>query len=177
MNDPALSPENRFSSALPITVSVRPAGGPEEAWRELDRGPGFFTIPPGYEASVRIHNIDDAVLSGLVQELAGCAVVVEVNLSENRKITDRGLLALEAVPQVTSLNLSSCGLTDAGLEILARFSQLSRLNLSYCNRITDVGLKRLRSLVNLRYLDLQGCVKVTNGGLSKVRRTGLDIHK
>jgi hypothetical protein len=169
--------ENRFSSSLPILLSVRPQGGSADDWRELDRGPGFFTIPPGYEASVRIHTIDDSTLSVLVQELVPCTAIVEINLSENRKITDRGLVSLAAAPQATSLNLSSCGLTDAGLETLAAFSWLSQLNLSYCNRITDVGVKKLRALSNLTSLDLQGCVKVSNGGLSKLRRPGLSIHK
>jgi hypothetical protein len=170
-------PANRFSSVLPITVSTRQVGGSEESWRELDRGPGFFAIPPGYEGSVRIHNIDDDTLSVLVEELAGCRAIAEIVLSENRKITDRGLISLCTVPQATSLNLSSCNLTDAGLETLAGFSRLDRLNLSYCNRITDAGLKKLRALANLSYLDLQGCVKVSNGGISKLRRPGLTIHK
>ncbi len=177
MAESSIASSNRFSSTLPVIVYTRLVGDPGADWRELDRGPGFFTVPVGEEGSVRIHNIDDPALAVLVGELEGCRSIAELNLAENRKITDGGMALLAALPQLTSLNLSSCSLTDTGLASLAKLTGLARLNLSYCNRITDLGVKKLRDLPGLSYLDLQGCVKVTNGGLSKIRKKNLVIHK
>jgi hypothetical protein len=172
----------RFSSRFAVVVYTRPAGDPPEVWREedwqeLDRGPGYFTIPVGQVVSVRIHGIDDDTLEELVEEIAACSVVLEVGLAENRNVTDAGIACLAGLHQVVSFNLSSCSLTSAGMETLAGIRQLVRLNLSYCNRITDPGIKLINALPNLRYIDLQGCVKITNGGVSHIRRRGLTIHK
>jgi hypothetical protein len=171
-----------FSSRFEVVVYTRPTGdAPEqwrqEDWRELDRGPGYFTIPAGQIVSVRIHGIDDDALETLVEELAPCKVVLEVSLAENRKVTDAGIACLTGLRQVISLNLSSCGLTSTGMKNLVKMRQLERLNLSYCNRITDAGLKLLKDMPALRYLDLQGCVKITNGGIAHVRRQALTIHR
>ncbi len=172
----------RFSSRYPVVVYTRPADDPpenwrEEDWRELDRGPGYFTLPPGQVASVRIHGIDDATLKALVEEIAPCLWVVELGLAENRKVTDAGVASLAGLAQIVSLNLSSCSLTNEALASLAGMRPLVRLNLSYCNRITDPGVKLLKALPALRFLDLQGCVKVTNGSISHIRRPWLAIHK
>ncbi|MDD5368465.1 MAG: leucine-rich repeat domain-containing protein, partial [Anaerolineaceae bacterium] len=161
--------EQRFSTTLPVIVSVRAVGGGLDDWRELDRGPGYFTIPSGQEASVRAKNIDDDDLDVLAHELAACRAVIDLILAENRKVTDEGLPALAALPWLFSLNLSSCSLSNTGMPALEALSGLRRLNLSYCNRITDLGLKSIRNLPNLEYLDLQGCVKITHGGIARLR--------
>jgi hypothetical protein len=181
MTESENAPE-RFSSRFEVVIYTRPAGDPpenwrEEDWRELDRGPGYFTLPAGQVASVRIHGIDDQVLRELVEEIAACPSVRELGLAENRNVTDVGIARLTALPQVVSLNLSSCSLTNEGLATLASLRQLVRLNLSYCNRVTDPGIKMLKSLPNLRYLDLQGAVKVTNGSIAQIRRANLVIHR
>jgi hypothetical protein len=171
-----------FSSRFEVVVYTRPAGEDpekwrEEDWRELDRGPGYFTIPAGLVVSVRIHGIEDDELETLVAELAPCKVVVEVGLAENRNVTDAGIACLTGLRQMISLNLSSCSLTSTGMETLVKNRQLIRLNLSYCNRITDAGLKLLKTMPELRYVDLQGCVKITNGGVAHIRRKDLVIHR
>jgi Leucine-rich repeat (LRR) protein len=170
------SPTN-FSSTLPVTVYTRPGGDPSADWQELDRGPGIFNLPAGTEACIRIRNINDAVLVGLVKEVSGCTAITCLLLSENRNITDSGLAYLKALPQLTQLDLGSCSLTDAGLAHLKALSNLAILGLSYCNRITDAGLKHLRGLPRLQKLDLQGCVKVTHGGVARLRHPGLEIHE
>lgn len=177
MNPTLSAEEHSFSSTLPILVLYRPQGDPAAQWQELDRGPGYFHIPAGDEVSIRIQNINDAILATLMKELQECPVIAELNLSENRNITDSGLDALKALPWLTSINLSSCSLTNTGLAKLAALPRLTRLNLSYCNRITDLGLKSLTHLNRLTYLDLQGCVKITNGGLSRLHLKGLTIHR
>ena len=169
--------ECRFSSALPISVNVRPADPPGADWQPFDEGPGIFHIPPGHQAQVRIKNIDNHTLSELVTDLQTCPAVTELDLSENRSIDDSGLVKLKPLKQLTSLNLSSCGLSDAGLESLKELDRLQRLNLSYCNRLTDRGLKTLDQMRNLQYLDLQGCVKITRAGVAHLNRPGLEIYK
>jgi hypothetical protein len=181
MMESETAPE-RFSSRFEVVVYTRPAADPpedwrEEDWRELDRGPGYFTLPVGQVASVRIQGVDDGELRALAQELVGCTGVRELGLAENRKVTDAGIASLTALPQVVSLNLSSCSLTNEGLATLSGLRPLVRLNLSYCNRITDPGIKLLKSLPNLRYIDLQGCVKITNGSIAQIRRKNLVIHR
>jgi hypothetical protein len=166
-----------FSSTLPIQVLVRAAGGEGDEWKEFDRGPGYFHIPGELEVGVRAKTIDDAILKHLVDEIAGCPVLVSLNLSENRKVTDDGIEYLTKLPKLTELNLSSCDITNEGLLPLQSLSHLRRLNLSYCNRLTDEGIRSLRFLNRLLYLDLQGCAKISNGGLAHIRRKELVIHR
>lgn len=168
--------ENYFSTNLPVIVYIRPLGGNSSDWRQMDRGPGYFTVEPGLEASVRIKGIDDARLKELVNDLSTCQSTSELILAENRNITDAGLPALAGLPWLTSLNLSSCSLTSSGLAALLALPGLQRLNLSYCNRLTDLGLKTIRNLPNLVYLDLQGCVKITHGGIARLRKPNLEVH-
>lgn len=172
-----LTGECSFSSSLPISVTVRPADQPGAEWQDFDEGPGIFHLPAGHVARVRIKNIDNSVLAHLVTELQACPAVTELDLAENRGITDSGLARLKPLRQLTSLNLSSCDLSDAGMDHLLAFDNLTRLNLSYCNRLTDRGAKTLSRLRSLEYLDLQGCVKITRAGVAHLDRHGLEIHK
>ncbi len=166
-----------FSTTLPVWVLTRSTSDPVGDWQEFDRGPGYFNLPPGTEACVRIRNINDATLETLVQEISGCTAITYLHLAENRNITDAGLVCLKALPQLTRLDLGSCSLTDSGLAHLKGFTNLTILGLSYCNRITDAGLKHLKGLSRLQKLDLQGCVKVTHGGVARLNRRGLEIHE
>ena len=167
---------NGFTTTLPVTVLCRPRKPVGVDWREVDQGPGAIQLPAGEEASLRVRNLDDALLRLLVREIEGCLAITGLNLAENRAVTDDGLAYLVHLPQLTYLNLSSCGLTNHGISLLLPLTSLQYLDLSYCNRITDLGVKQLRALRNLAYLRLQGCVKVSNGSISKLRRKGLTIH-
>jgi len=177
MQDAELSQGSSFSTALPITVYIRPRVNPAVDWQEFDRGPGYFNIPAGHEVGVRIHNIDDSLLKDLVNDLKDCPAMVYLNLSENRKVSNSGLQYLKLLPQLTFLNLSSCDLTNDGIAHLVDLKRLESLNLSYCNRLTDPALKYIKSLPRLTYLDVQGCVKMTNGGLARIGQAKLTIHK
>jgi hypothetical protein len=172
MNDNEVS----FSSALPIIVLTRPSGGdPLGDWQEFDRGPGYFHIPAGYEARIRMKTVGNDELSQLSRELANCQIVSYLDLSENRNITDHGMVYLKLFRGLTGLNLSSCSLSNKGLEFLKGLN-LTNLDLSFCNRITDDGLKSLKNLPHLTRLNLQGCVKVTHNGIARISRSGLVIH-
>jgi hypothetical protein len=181
MINPIENKTARFATSLPVVIFTRPVTDPpawdREGWREFDRGPGIFTIPAGSAASVLARNIGDDKVETLAAEVAPCASIIELDLAENRKITDESLEFLVGLKYVYSLNLSSCSLTATGMQTLCLMTHLERLNMSYCNRINDEGLKLLKSLVNLEYLDLQGCVKISHGGVSRLRRLGLTIHE
>lgn len=172
-----LAEPNRLASTLPVTVLTRPRLRPAGDWQPFCEGPGYFSIPDGCEASIRIKAIDDTILLTLVEELLGCTAVIDLNLAENRKITDKGLAHLARLTWLESLNLSSCSLSNNGLASLAVLARLERLNISFCNRLTDPALKHLRSLRHLTYLDVQGCVKLTHAGLIRLNRKDLVINR
>ncbi len=166
-----------FSSRYEIQVLVRPDGSGPESWRELDRGPGYFRIETGLEVGIRIRQCDDATLQEIFEEIRPSGNLTHLNISENRKVTEDGLLGLIHFPHLIELNLSSCDITDDIFLTLRKLSGLRNLNLSFCNRISDVGLKSLRDLRHLTYLDLQGCPRITRAGLAKLDRADLTIHK
>ena len=175
MSTKAIPEENTLNTELNVQVLTRPVGQGGD-WQEFDRGPGYIRIPPDVDVSVRIRNIGDQDLAGLVPQLVGIKGLLALSLSENRNVTDAGLATLKALPQLVELNLSSCGLTNAGLEHLKVFTRLERLDISYCNRLTDQCVRSLNKLPALTYLDVKGCVKITHGGLSKLRRPDLTIR-
>jgi len=164
-----------FATTLPLTLLSRPADQPNSDWQEFDFGPGSFSLSNENVYRLRIKNIDDDILRTLIDELSTCKPIVFIDLSENRKITNKGLSYLKNVNWLTQLSLSSCSITDSGMVHLTGFRHLTWLNLSYCNRITDAGLKSLQRLSNLAYLDVQGCSKLTHNGLSYIHRRGLTI--
>ena len=167
----------RFSSALPIIVYSRPEGRTDLDWHEEDQGPGYFSIAKGNEVGIRIKSIDDAVLKDVVEELQDIAELRYLNLSENRNITNEGMKYLRALPQLRTLNLSSCSITNTGLVLLKELPHLERLILSYCNRLSDPALKTLEAMRQLEYVDLLGCLGFTHAGLNRVRRKKLTIHR
>ena len=166
-----------FSTTLAITVLIRPLDQPSADWQEFDRGPGFFNLPQGSEACIRIRNINDAILEDLIEEIKGCTAITFLHLSENRNITDAGLVFLKALPQLTQLDLGSCSLSTEGIPYLKALPNLKVLGLSYCNRLTDASLIPLRSIPTLQKLELQGCVKISHGGVARLQRRGLEIHE
>ncbi len=175
MNDIAQPTIDHFSTALEIVIYTRPVGMVD--WIEFDRGPGYFNIPNGYETAVRVQNIDDKILQQLVNELAACSSLRYLNLSENRKITNRGVALLLGLPQMTMLNLSSCDLTNEGLGPLAEHPRLTWLNISYCNRLTNDAVPYLKNLSRLTYLDIDGVLKINKAGQRRMERRNLKINR
>jgi hypothetical protein len=169
--------ENHFSTSLPIVIYLYQPGQHPAEWREFDRGPGNFHLPPGTQAVVRIRTIGDSDLLHLAEDIAVCPAVTFLNLSENRNITDTGMQVFASLAQLTGLNLSSCSLSDVGMVHLRKLTRLNHLNLAFCNRITDIGLRSVEKLPHLSYLDLQGCVKITQSGVARLERKTLTIHR
>jgi hypothetical protein len=166
----------QFSSAMPVIVYTRPRKQKDADWQELDRGPGYFSVPAGHDIRVRMKSINDAELAELVKELEDVEALRFLDLSENRNITGDGMQRLKTLTQLTGLNLSSCSINTTSLEHLLSLTRLETLNLSYCNRLTDAALKYLEAMRSLTYVDMQGCVSITKGGLARVRRRDLDIN-
>ncbi len=166
-----------FYCNFPVIFYSRPVVSPPADWTEIETGPGSISLPDGQEYGFRIHNIGDLDLKHLVTELTEITPLVYINLSENRKITDAGLVYLKVFPDLVNLNLSSCGLKNDGLVHLQEFSHLTTLDLSYCNRLTGPALKLLQHLPKLTTLNLQGCIKLTNGDVSRFKKKGLVINK
>jgi len=167
----------QFSSSYPVIVLSRPYGQDGVDWQEIDRGPGYFSVPPDYEVRIRIKGIDDDTLLGIVKELEGVEVLHFLDLAENRNITNTGLAHLKLLPQLTGLNLSSCSITDSGMKHLIDLPKLSYLNLGYCNKLSDPALKHLEAIRHPIYVDLRGCLGFTKGGLSRIRRRSLTIYR
>lgn len=167
-------PDSRFGTSLDITILTRASG---EDWYELDRGPGVCFIPEGQPGMVRARSLDDAGLRILVEEIKTCPAITALNLSENRNITDKGMVFLATLSQITWLHIGSTDITNEGTPILAAMTQLEYLSLSFCPRLGDRGMRPLKALTRLTYLDLQGCVKVTHSAIVSLERRGLTIHK
>ncbi len=167
--------ENRFYTSFPVTLFSRPLVTPQPDWAEVETGPGYITLPEGHEYGFRIHNIDDAQLKTLVGELAGIEPLTYANLSENRKIPEKGIEHLKGLPRLTYLNLSSCDLINEALAGLQPLIHLNTLDLSFCNRMSGPALKFLRPLANLKMLNLQGCVKVKHGDIARFQKRGMVI--
>lgn len=167
----------KLTTSLPIIVYSRPNDLKTSEWRELDFGPGLILLPDNEEIMIRVKNIDDDDLAVLIKEINDIDPITGLNLSENRKITDRGLVYLQPLKGLTYLNLSSCDLTNAGLDNLVPLTHLQELDLSFCNRINDQALRIIPKFTHLQVLGLQGCVKITHAGSAKIRRQGLTIKR
>ncbi len=171
--------ESSFSSTLPIIVYSCPQGAGQAAidWQEVDRGPGYFTVPADQQIGIRIKSIDDSALAILVDELRDLSALVSLDLSENRNLSNESLAVLKGLPQLEMLNLSSTNISSQALNHLKALPNLHRLFLLYCNRLNDSALKILKSIHQIQFVDLQGCLGITNAAFSRVRRRSLSIHR
>lgn len=165
----------KFSSELPIQVMIRPASLSSGEWLPFERGPAYFAVPADQEILVSIKNSDDEDLKQLVKEIKDSTGFVGLDLSENRKITDRGLTYLHEMGFLKELDLSSCDITNEGIIHILRFTHLEKLDLRFCHRLTDQGVVKLKNLLSLKHLDLRSLPKISNGSLSKLKRKNLTI--
>ena len=166
-----------LSTRLPVQILHRPISAESRDWNVEGFGPGNFTFPGQEEIGLRLRNIDDEFVREMVAEFRTIPNLVMLNLSENRKVTDKGIRLIQPFSHLQELNLSSCDLSNKGLEFLTAFKQLKSLNISYCNRITGEGLLVMRKLTNLVFLDLQGVAKINTGDIARIRKPTLIIHR
>ncbi len=108
-------------------------------------------------------------------QLSGIAAnIVDLNLAHTH-ITDAGLSAIAAMPNLQRLRLDRTATTDEGLGYLTKLNKLAYLNL-YGTAVTDQGLKTLMGLPNLRQLYLWQ-TKVTPQGTAAFVASKTDEHK
>ncbi len=150
---------------------------PGQEWQPYDQSPGIFEFDPDREIGIRVQNINDQELFQLLTEIEAHPQVIFLNLSENRKITDRGLDFLKMIPHLKMLNLSSCDITDVGMPNLKKLRDLEWLNISFCNRLTIQGVKLLSDLPHLEFLDLQGSIRIKKADVKRLNFRNVTIHK
>jgi Leucine-rich repeat (LRR) protein len=167
----------KLSTSLPIQILQRPFEGDGKDWTVAGMGPEDFSLADDQFIGLRVRNIDDDFLRELVAEFRELTNLVMLNLSENRKVTDKGMRIIQPFTHLEELNVSSCDLSNKGLEFIAEFSLLRNLNISYCNRVTGGGLLVLRKLAHLEFLDLQGVPKINTGNIARIRKPTLTIHR
>ncbi|MHC4400927.1 MAG: leucine-rich repeat domain-containing protein [Planctomycetota bacterium] len=93
---------------------------------------------------------------------------------DHSRITGAGLSHLKGLAKLERLSLCKSRLTDAGLEHAGGLTNLRSLDLSY-TKITDVGLEHLKTLTGLRQLQLTG-TSVTEEGIRKLREALKDCR-
>jgi Leucine Rich repeat len=169
--------DNFILTSLPIQILHRPMDSLPSKWHVLETGPGKFVCPESEFLGLRVRNIGDEFLSTLVAEFRSVSNLIMLNLSENRKVTDKGIRIIQPLKELQELNLSSCDLSNRGMELLLPLVHLKNLNISYCNRLTGDGLLFLRKLNHLEFLDLQGLPKINTGDIARLRRPTLKIHR
>jgi Leucine Rich repeat len=119
---------------------------------------------------------DTRINDGDLAHLSKLNRLVSLDLSENDRITDRGLAGLHGLDFLSELNLErldryrqhpsrvvSIPLTDACLPHLQALPRLESLILSG-NQITDRGLFRIATMTKLKNLDLSA-TEVTDAGM------------
>jgi len=96
---------------------------------------------------------------------------------QDSHITDKGLLKLENLRHLSSLNLSFCNsISDKGIMHAVKYlKNIESLNLSWCSEITDLSLQQIGThLSRLRFLFLTGCRKISMDGKNFIRRNLVD---
>jgi hypothetical protein len=94
--------------------------------------------------------------------------VYTVDLSGG-SVTDATLAHLQALSQLTALEVDSTSVSDAGMVNLQRLTSLRCLWLEGNRRITGTGLRHLQGLSHLVTLDLSG-TSVTGRALANLER-------
>lgn len=87
--------------------------------------------------------------------------LVEVNISECKRLPCEELCELGNLRNLRALNVSGCAINDAVLSNFSKLENLQVLNLSYCDKITDRGISYLRGIVGLKEINTRWCFGVT----------------
>jgi Leucine-rich repeat (LRR) protein len=91
----------------------------------------------------------------------------ELNLERCTKLTDKGLEALQNLPELTSLNVGSIqGITDAGVKHLKGNTGLTYLGLFDNDHVSNQGLRALGNMKSMKRLKLWHLPKIDGAGLS-----------
>jgi len=168
----------KFSTTLFLKILSRPKKRPDIDWIPLDEGPGYFDLSMDDEIALYLPRAEDKTVLALAEEWLGCPMLRMVDVSEGRRMTNKGLRALSRLRQVTMLNLGSCSISSEGLEFLLEMPDLVWLDISHCTGVGDKGLRRIEQMRQLEFIDLHGLRRVTTGGYKRLaKRKTLKIRR
>ena len=91
-----------------------------------------------------------------------------LNLYNCDGITDNGIIHLQKLVSLRTLDLSRCGanITDHGIVALCELPNLQILYLNFLTNITDISLLEIgRKCLEVSMLSLEGCERITSVGL------------
>ncbi|MBN2048373.1 MAG: hypothetical protein JW750_11060 [Anaerolineaceae bacterium] len=169
----------KFSTTQDVEILTRPIGSNdmELDWMKVGVGPGYFDLNPEEEVGLFLPRAEDDAIATLVEEWENCSLLIYVDLTEGRRVSDVGLQHISRLTQLSALNLSACKISNQGLEYLYRMPNLEWLDLSYCTGISDNGTRRIEEMRTLRYVNLRGCPRITRAGLKRLeKRRDLEIN-
>jgi len=103
-------------------------------------------------------------------KLARHDFITSVNFGGATALSDDGVLALAAMPQLEKLELGGwhCPLTDRSLEVLRHLPNLGKLHFGWAQRITDAGAAQLTHCDRLQSVNLMG-TNTGDGALNALR--------
>ena len=128
--------------------------------------PAVVTAKPLDQLSAEIAAADKAGIA--CEPIAAGQPWLYCNATRHRPFADADLAVLAGIAgNVRSLNLAGTAVTDAGMAAVAALPNLAELHLER-TRVTDAGLRRLAPLANLEYLNLYG-TPVTAAGLDALK--------
>ncbi|MBX3475188.1 MAG: hypothetical protein KF754_12455 [Planctomycetes bacterium] len=108
--------------------------------------------------------ITNAGLSRLAKKVS----IRELDLNENKNITDEGLRHVASIRGLEELGVSHTGIGDKGVEHLANCS-LTYFSAWYCN-LGDRALKVLSGMPRMKQLQLKGCAGITDSGIAHLSK-------
>ena len=85
--------------------------------------------------------LDDALLAMLALRVPELRYLMT---DGNARVTDIGLVALNNLPELDSLDLEYAPVTDAALELIARHHKLRWVDLGGCTGVTAAAVSELR---------------------------------
>ncbi|MBC7840957.1 MAG: hypothetical protein H7099_01520 [Gemmatimonadaceae bacterium] len=89
------------------------------------------------------------------QEISTLTHLTTLRLDGSQQLTDEGVRALAALPNLEHLDLQGSSVTDTGLAALRDLTSLKSLSLAWTG-VSDAGMQSLTSLQQLERIDLTG---------------------
>lgn len=124
--------------------------------------------------NVTITDLDDVGLAQLARMPLETRNKIS-NISLRANITDAGLVPLQDLMRLQSLELVWCS-NITNLAPLQGLTKLQSLNLAGCDGITDANIASLQGLTQLQSLNLGFCPKFTDDALAHLRAVLRNCH-
>ena len=123
-----------------------------------------LALIPQFEHLKKLRLSHNQITDAGIAHLANIVGLVDLDLSENSRLSDAGMMHLSGLKKLKKLNLWSVPIGDAGVRELADLTDLAWLNLDN-TQLTDDGLGALRGMSQLKFLHL-GSTQISDTGLS-----------